>query len=127
MKVPGAARQYDPRDQDTMRRAIENAVTTLEQRPNTSALGSDRGDTSVTLVAGTDVEIQRFATALTANRTVTLGQGFAGARFTITRSGLGAFTIDVGPGLKTLPSATAAWCDVGHDGTGWALVRFGNL
>src|SRR5512142_957154 len=92
---------------------------------------ADRGDNSVTLMAGTDAGTQRFATTLTGNKTVTLSQAGAshGASFRIVRTGLGAYTIDVGPGLKTLPSATAVWCDVAYDDSGrtWRLTGYGTL
>lgn len=126
MILPKSADRYDVRDQDQLRNALEVGVSTLEQRPNTSMWGADRGDTSITLNAGVDAEIQRFATALTANRTITLGSGFAGAKFRIVRTGLGAFTLAVGA-VKTLPAGTAAWADVGHDGTGWVLSAQGVL
>jgi hypothetical protein len=96
-----------------------------ERPPRVSA---DRGDTSQTLTAGTDAPTQRWATTLTANRTVTLSTTGAvnGDRFRIVRSGLGAFTLDVG-GLKTMPSATAAWADVEFDGSAWRLTGYGTL
>ena len=90
------------------------------------AISADRGDNSVTINAGADEEIQRFDTTLTANRTVSLGTGFKGAQFRIVRTGLGAFTLDVG-GLKTIASATAAFVDVAHDGSAWVLTGFGAL
>jgi hypothetical protein len=91
-------------------------------------LSADRGDASVTLVTGTDAPIQLFETELTANRTVTLSTTAAvnGSRFRIVRSGLGAFTLDVG-GLLTIPSATAAWVDVAYNGSAWKLVGYGLL
>jgi hypothetical protein len=91
-------------------------------------VSADRGDTSQTLVYTTDNEIQRWATTLTANRTVTLSATNAvnGARFRIVRTGLGAFTLDV-DGLKTIASATAAFVDVAHNGTAWVLVAYGAL
>ena len=122
----GAAGRYDVADQNEFRAAVADEVNTLGGRLNVAHISSDRGDTDLTLNAGTDVEVQRFATALTNNRTVTLGTGYPGAQFTIVRSGLGAFTLDVG-GLKTLPAGTAAWCDVGYDGTAWILKRYGTL
>lgn len=96
------------------------------QSPYDGDMSADRGDASVTLVPGRDSEYQRFATTLTANRTVTLSTGWRGARFRVTRTGLGAFTLDVG-GLKTIPSATAAFVDVLHDGTAWRLNGYGTL
>lgn len=90
------------------------------------SVSGDRGDANVTVNPGLDDETQRFATALTANRTVTLGTGFKGAKFRVTRTGLGAFTLDVG-GLKTIPAGTAAFVDVQHDGTAWRLAAYGTL
>lgn len=126
MILQNAPDGYNRTDQDRMRSTLQDAVTALEQRPNVSLISGDRGDTSVTLNAVADVEVQRFATELTQNRTVTLGSGFAGARFRVVRTGLGAFTLDVG-GLKTIPSATAAFVDVGHTGSGWILTGYGLL
>lgn len=89
---------------------------------------ADRGDADVVLANFTDARVQRFATTLTSNRTVTLPttNNFNGAQFRIVRTGLGAFTLDVG-GLKTIPSATAAFVDVVHDGTNWTLAAYGTL
>lgn len=91
-------------------------------------MSTDRGDTSQTLTVGTDAPTQRWATTLTANRTVTLSTTGAinGDRFRIVRTGLGAFTLDVG-GLKTIPSATAAWVDVEFTGSAWVLTGYGTL
>lgn len=91
-------------------------------------MSGDRGDASVTLQVGVDAPQQRFATALTANRVVTLSavDAFNGAQFRVTRTGLGAFTLDVG-GLKTIPSGVAAFVDVEHDGTAWRLTAYGTL
>jgi parallel beta-helix repeat protein len=91
-------------------------------------MSADRGDASVTLVADTDTQTQRWATALTANRTVTLSTTgvVAGDVFRVVRTGLGAFTLDVG-GLKTIPSATAAFVDVAYDGGAWVLTGYGAL
>lgn len=92
-----------------------------------ATVSADRGDASVTL-AITDAPIQRFAATLTANRTVTLPTtgNFNGAHFRVVRTGLGAFTLDVG-GLKTIPSATAAYVEVTHDGTAYRLTGYGTL
>lgn len=88
----------------------------------------DHGDADATLVAGLDAEVHKWATVLTANRTVTLSTArvYNGAKFRIVRTGLGAFTLNVG-GLKTIPSATAAFVDVEHDGTAWRLTGYGTL
>lgn len=89
-------------------------------------MSADRGDADVTLTVGTDAQTQRFATTLTSNRTVTLGTGHLGAKYRIVRTGLGAFTLDVG-GLKTIANSTAAFVDVEHDGTAWRLTGYGTL
>lgn len=88
-------------------------------------VGANRGDASVTLVWGTDVTVQRFSTALTANRTVTLSATNAvnGSWFRVVRTGLGIFTLDVG-GLKTIASATAATVDVHYDGSAWVMTSY---
>lgn len=96
-----------------------------QRQPRVSA---DRGDTSQTLTAGTDAPTQRWATTLTADRAITLSTTGAvnGDRFRVVRTGLGSFTLDVG-GLKTIPSATAAWVDVEFDGSAWRLTGYGTL
>lgn len=124
--LPLAPERYDRSNEDQTRSVLEQRLVAVEQRPSLHHVSADRGDTDVTLTAGVDVPMQRFATALSANRTVTLGFGYPGAWFHIVRSGLGAFTLDVG-GLKTLPSATAAWAIVGHDGSAWYLLAQGVL
>ncbi len=91
---------------------------------------TDNGDAAKTIQARKDLETQVWATALTANRAVTLsGTGaFSGAKFHIVRkaSSTGASTLDVGAGpLKSL--AAGQWCDVEHDGSAWLLTAFGSL
>lgn len=97
-------------------------------------LTGDRGDNNVVLKTF-DTTInsyvtQRFATNLTGNKTVTLpaaaGSLWNGAHFRIVRTGLGAFTLDVG-GLKVIPNATAAFVDVMYDGAAWRLTGYGTL
>lgn len=93
-------------------------------------VSTNRGDASVTLRAGVDEEIQRFTSTLTANRTVTLDTvgAWEAAHFRIVRTGLGSFTLNCG-GLKTIPSATAAWVDVHYSAAaaGWVLTGYGTL
>lgn len=104
--------------------------------PNTQPMlptSADNGDADLTLVLVQDAKTQRFNTALTAGRTVTLptvgtaviGCG-AGAKYRVVRqaSATGASGLDVG-GLKTL--AVSEWCDVEHDGTAWLLTAYGAL
>jgi len=124
VRTPQAPDKYERRDQDELRAVLEQSVTALELRGSTHYVSADRGDANVSLNAGTDVDIQRFSTALTANRTITLGTGANGSWFRIVRTGLGAFTLDVG-GLKTIPISTAAFVDVRHDGTAWRLTAYG--
>jgi hypothetical protein len=94
----------------------------------TGEVSADRGNTDQTLTVGVDEPIQRWASALGSNRTVTLSTTGAinGDRFRIVRTGLGAFTLDVG-GLKTIPSATAAFVDVSYNGSAWVLTGYGLL
>lgn len=95
---------------------------------NVGTVSADRGDTSPTLTYGTDSEIQRFATALTNNRTVTLSTTAAvnGSHFRIVRTGGGAFNLDVG-GLKTIAGAPSAFVDVHYNGSAWVLTGYGLL
>ena len=92
-----------------------------------NTVGTDIGDADITLTVG-DAPIQLYDTTLTANRTVTLSTTGAtnGDKFRIVRTGLGAYTIDVG-GLKTMPSATAAYVEVSFNGTAWILTGYGTL
>jgi hypothetical protein len=86
------------------------------------------GNADITLTAGADKETQRFATTLTADRTVTLSTTGAveGDRFRISRSAAGAFNLNVGTGpLKALAAGT--WCVVEYDGAAWQLVQSGAL
>lgn len=115
-----------------VKRAFNSALITFNtaiqiSKEDTGRISADNGDTDKTFDPDDYLaDIQRFATALTANRTITLGTGFRGAYFRVVRTGLGAFTLDVG-GLKTIPSATAAFVEVAHDGTAWRLVGYGAL
>jgi hypothetical protein len=86
------------------------------------------GDTNQTLTSPIE-PIVRWATTLTANRTVTLSTTGAlrGQTVRVVRTGLGAFTLDVGPGLKTIPKSTAAFVDVAFDGSAWVLTGYGAL
>ena len=126
MILPQALERYDRTNEDQFRSQLETTISPLENGPMRHYVSGDRGDTSLTLNAGTDVVIQRFATILTANRTVTLGTGANGSWFRVVRTALGAFTLDVG-GLKTIPNSTAAFVDVAHDGSVWRLTAYGVL
>lgn len=112
--------------------AAPNAKTLLIQEgARTVSVGSvsaDRGDSSVTLTVGTDVQTQQFASSLTTNRTVTLSAmgAMVGDCFRIVRTGLGPGQLSVG-GLKTIPANTAAFVDVAYASTGWVLTAYGLL
>lgn len=93
-------------------------------------VSADNGDAAKTLQARKSETTQKWATALTANRAVTLsGTGvYNGAKFRIVRTAAstGAFTLDVGTGpLKSL--AVGQWCEVEYDGAAWMLTAFGAL
>lgn len=95
----------------------------------TSSVSSDRGNASITIQTGKDARTQRFNTAITADRTVTLSavNSWNGARFRIVRqaSATGAFNIDVG-GLKNL-TAASQWIDVEYTGSAWIETGYGAL
>jgi len=93
-----------------------------------SGMSPDRGDRDVTLLAQADAPVQRFATPLSADRTITLSSqsAYPGARFRIVRTGLGPFQLRVGQ-LKAMPAGTAATVDVEFDGTAWVLTGYGLL
>jgi hypothetical protein len=104
------------------------------QGRGTPGVSANRGDASVTLQAGTDLSVQSFATALTANRIVTLSVSGAkkGDTFRILRTGLGAFTLTLqdatGPTtLKAMPTSTAAWAEVYFNGSAWILSGYAPL
>lgn len=90
---------------------------------------ANRGDGGPTIEVLRDHPIQIFNTPLTANRTVTVSTTAAkpGDTFRIVRTtaSSGSFTLDVGPGLKTL--AQSQWCEISFNGTAWILVGFGSL
>jgi hypothetical protein len=85
-------------------------------------------DAALTLTPLTSAEEQKHTGTLTTNRAVTLStaNAYAGARFKITRTGGGAFTLDVGTGpLKSL--ATNTWAEFVYDGSAWYLAGYGAL
>jgi hypothetical protein len=89
-------------------------------------VSADRGDTSQTLAVRVDLPVQRWATALTANRTITLSTTGAvnGDTFRIVRSGAGAFTLTVGS-IYTL--VVPGWVDVTYDGSAWVVTAWGSI
>lgn len=97
-------------------------------------VSGDRGDADRTVTPETDEEDQTFGTNLTADRTCVLAAPPAAARghrFRITRSGGGAFNLNVrnltggGALLKAIPATS--WADFMYDGTNWSLRAFGSL
>ena len=106
-----------------------NQLYKIAQAVNPS-VSSDNGDAAVTLTAGKNALIQRWATAITADRAVTLSTtgAYTGATFRVVResTATGAFNLNVGTGpLKALAAGT--WCDVAFNGTAWQLTGYGSL
>lgn len=95
-------------------------------RQSTSA---DRGDNSITIAVGTDAVTQRFATTLTANRTVTFSTSNAvnGDKFRITRTGGGAFNLGTTGTFNNKSLTQNQWADYEFSGSGWYLTGFGSL
>lgn len=96
------------------------------------AVSADNGDASVNLTIGTSERTQRWATALTAERTADLQATsvHSGARFRIERmeTASGGFALAVKTGASVLARlATGQWCEVEHTGAAWIVVGFGNL
>ena len=94
------------------------------------SVSTDNGDAATTLTAGKNALIQRWATAITADRAVTLSTtgAYTGATFRVVResTATGAFNLNVGTGpLKTLAAGT--WCDVTFNGTAWQVSAAGSL
>lgn len=94
------------------------------------------GDAGITLTAGTSDRRQRWTTALTNNRTVTLSttSAYEGAEFTIVReaTSTGAFKLNVGTAIGSPTGPLIAldpgqWADVCYDGSAWFLTRAGSL
>lgn len=96
----------------------------------TNKVGADVGDNAKTLTVGTHEQTQRWNTAITADRAVTLSTTGAhnGAKWHIVRTAAatGAFNLNVGTGpLKALTAGQ--WCEVTFDGSAWILTAFGSL
>lgn len=106
-------------------RAVSVQFNELERRI-TPRVSADNGDAAATLTPGQSAPTQRWATALTADRAVTLADGWTGAKFRIVRTGGGAFNLNVGAGpLKALAENT--WADVEFTGSAWVLTAYGAL
>lgn len=85
-------------------------------------------DADFTLTPGTSAPVQKHTGTLTADRAVTLSTTGAtrSTVYRITRTGAGAFNLNVGTGpLKAL--ATNTWADFQFDGTAYYLAAYGAL
>ena len=108
-----------------------NFASANDQLIVTDSVSADNGDAAASLTAGTSATTQRWATALTAARAVTLNTTGAakGAKFHIVRSGGdtgGPWNLNVGTGpLKALVAGT--WCEVKYNGSAWFLSAYGAL
>lgn len=129
---------WEPRHPQEFVRGVKEDITVPWSRPesdadtNTTDIEGNSivtkntielvGDTSKTLVVGTHSVIQEWGTDLTGNRTATLSSTNAinGSRFTIYRTGGGAFTLNVG-GLYTIPASLKELVVVEYS-NGWRLV-----
>ena len=103
-------------DGTSWRRACEEGAATVAS------------DAAFTLTPLSSAPDQLHTGTLTANRAVTLSttNAYSGARFRISRTGGGAFTLDVGTGpLKAL--ATNTWGEFVYDGAAWRLGAYGAL
>lgn len=87
---------------------------------------TEQDNTSPTLTAGTDSELQTWNTALTANRTITLVGSLDGQRFSIYRTAGGAYTLDVG-GVYTIPASINMLVEVEYFNGNWRLVATTHL
>lgn len=93
-------------------------------------LTANVGDASATLAVGTSAARQRWATALTGDRTATLSStgAWAGARFRIIRdeTATGPYSLIVVNATATLCRlAPGQWLDVEYTGTAWVTVACG--
>lgn len=96
------------------------------------AMSADNGDASVSLTVGTSERTQRWATILTADRTVTLNTttAYTGARFRIVRTeaASGLFALNIVAASATLTKLLRGqWCDVEYSGTAWLVSTKGDL
>ena len=95
-----------------------------------SSVSSDNGDAGVTLTVGQASFTQRWATALTTPRTVTLSTAGAinGDKWVIVRTAAatGASVLNVGTG-PLIALAAAQWAQVQFDGSAWFLAESGPI
>lgn len=126
--VPGNIRAIDFQQQQIVN-AIRQLMADLAGAGfSTTSHQTLATDANFTLTPGTSPVLTRHTGTLTADRTVTLSTTGAieGQRFRITRTGGGAFVLNVGTGpLKAL--ATNQWLEVVYNGTAWYLSAYGAL
>lgn len=104
---------------------VSNGTNWLRSQEGYSTVSTDA---DFTLTPLTSAENIRHTGTLTANRAVTLSTSgaYAGAKFRITRTGAGAFNLNVGTGpLKALIQNT--WAEFTYDGSAWYLSEYGAL
>lgn len=91
-----------------------------------AAVATDAAFTLTTLTSAGNI---RHTGTLTADRIVTLSttNAVAGAEFLITRTGTGAFNLNVGAGTPLKALTTNTWAKVVFDGTLWYLAAYGAL
>ena len=95
------------------------------------SVSTDNGDAAVTLTAGKNALVQRWSTAITADRAVTLSTtgAYTGASFRVVRESTctGAFNLNVGTGPLKALGTSGTWCDVAFNGSTWQLTAAGSL
>ncbi len=101
---------------------------TWEPIENRTSYQTVSSDAAFSLTPLTSPHQTRHTGVLNADRAVTLSttNAAAGMSFLLTRTGAGAFNLNVGTGpLKAL--ATNTWCQVVYDGSAWYLAAYGAL
>lgn len=98
---------------------------------NLGNVAADNGDAAATLTPGTSLSTQIWATAITADRAVTLSAtgAYNGAKFRIVRAATatGAFNLNVGTGPLKAMGTAGSFCDVEYNGSAWVLTAYGTL
>ena len=121
------------RDQDVWNNAVDFGTGANPQivANSSNRFTSNVGDAGKTLVVGADDPVQRWGTALTADRTcdLTSAGGYQGAEFHLIRADAGGFnlnvTIDGGGTVKAMPATS--WSTWVHTGSSWVIKGYGSL
>lgn len=94
-------------------------------------VNADVGDSAKSLQARVSETTQIWATAITADRAVTLSTtgAYSGAKFRIVRAATatGAFNLNVGTGPLKAMNTAGSFCDVEYNGSAWVLTAYGTL